>query len=109
LADHRQQLIAKDAKVIALASQDMTEAMSTTLKLNRPGIDFSILADVNAAVSKRYGVFGLTPDLAENEPDIVSDFPSVFIIGPDRRIIWTYVGTGDTDRPKVTQIISNLP
>jgi peroxiredoxin len=109
LADNRQRFIAKDAMVIALAKQSLIEAISTTMKLNRPNIGFPILADVNDAVSKAYGVFGLLPNPADDEPDIVSDFPSIFIVGSDRRIIWSYIGTSDVDRPKVSQIISNLP
>ena len=109
MANNIQRFEAKDALIIALAKQNAREAISTTIELQQPDHNFLILADVNNSVSKDYGVFGLLPNPAEYEPDIVSDFPSVFIIDANRKIIWSYVGTDDHDRPNISQIISNLP
>ncbi len=94
---------------MAIAGQNVTEAISTSVMVNRPNTIISFLADVDSAVAKSYHVFGLPYNPAEGEPNIVSNFPSVFILGPDRKIIWKYIGKTDHDRPSVVEILSNLP
>jgi peroxiredoxin len=101
---------AKNAFLVAIASQDTTEALKTIELLQRPTLDFPILADVSDKVGNLYGVFGMPSNPAENEPaNTLSDYPSIFIVGSDRKLIWQYIGTKDDDRPQLSQILSHLP
>jgi hypothetical protein len=101
---------AKKALVVAIASQDTTEALKTIELLQRPILGFPVLADVNDKAGKLYSVFGMPSNPAEDEPaNRLSDYPSIFIVGPDRKVIWQYVGTKDDDRPQISQILSHLP
>ncbi len=109
MADNQQQFINRDAAIVAIAGQNVTEAISTSVAVNRPNNIISFLADVDSAVAKSYHVFGMPYNPDEGEPNILSNFPSVFVIGPDRRIIWEHLGKTDYDRPSVTDIVNNLP
>ncbi len=62
---------------------------------------FPILADANHAVADAYGVFNLLGDGVAT--------PSVFVIDPGGRIIWSYVGRDANDRPSSAQVLSHLP
>ena len=62
---------------------------------------FPILADANRAVADAYGVFNLLGDGVAT--------PSVFVIDPGGRIVWSYVGKDANDRPSPGQILSHLP
>jgi peroxiredoxin len=109
LVNNQQQFINRDAAIIAIAGQNVTEAISTSLMVNRPNSIISLLADVDNVVAKSYHVFGMPYNPDEGEPNTLSNFPSVFIIGPDRNIIWEYLGKTDHDRPTTIDVISNLP
>lgn len=60
-----------------------------------------MLADPDHRVAEAYGVYNLLGD------DLAA--PSVFVIGTDGRILWSYVGRNSTDRPGVQVIIEHLP
>jgi len=62
---------------------------------------FPILADANHAVADAYGVFNLLGDGVAT--------PSVFVIDPGGRIVWSYIGQDANDRPSPGQILSHLP
>jgi peroxiredoxin len=111
LADKQQQFEAKDAQVLAIASQTAAEALNTVDKLQRPTLPFPILADVNHKVATAYGVFGMPtdPNAPDEPPNTLSAYPSVFILDSNLKIVWKYKGTSDSDRPQLPQIISNLP
>jgi len=62
--------------------------------------EYPILADVNHAVADAYGVFNLLGDSVAT--------PSVFVMDPGGRIVWSYVGTSATDRPSPADILARL-
>jgi peroxiredoxin len=62
---------------------------------------FPILADANHAVADAYGVFNLLGDGVAT--------PSVFVIDPGGRIVWSYIGKDANDRPSAAQVLSHLP
>jgi peroxiredoxin len=62
---------------------------------------FPILADANHAVADAYGVFNLLGDGVAT--------PSVFVIDPGGRIVWSHVGKDVNDRPTADQVLSHLP
>jgi peroxiredoxin len=65
------------------------------------GAVFPILADANHAVAESYGVFNLLGDGVAT--------PSVFIIDPGGRIVWSYLGQDANDRPSTKEVLSRLP
>jgi peroxiredoxin len=62
---------------------------------------YPVLADANHAVADAYGVFNLLGDGVAT--------PSVFVIDPSGRMVWSYVGKDVNDRPTPEQILSHLP
>ena len=62
---------------------------------------FPILADANHAVANAYGVFNLLGDGVAT--------PSVFVIDPSERVIWSYVGQDANDRPPADEVLRHLP
>lgn len=65
------------------------------------GIPFPVLADTDHRVSEAYGVYDLLGDGYAA--------PAVFIIGPEGRILWSYVGRDPGDRPAAEEILAHLP
>ena len=63
--------------------------------------DYPILADVDHAVADAYGVFNLLGDGVAT--------PSVFVIDPAGRIVWSYVGKDANDRPSPADVLSHVP
>ena len=63
--------------------------------------EYALLADADHAVADAYGVFNLLND------DVAT--PSVFVIDPAGRIIWSYVGRDANDRPSAADILSHVP
>lgn len=61
--------------------------------------EFPILADTNENVSKDFGVFNLLGD------NVAA--PATFIIRPDGRVVWGYVGVDIGDRVP-TQLILDV-
>jgi peroxiredoxin len=81
-----------------VAFQDTARAQ-TMAQLISAG--FPILADANHAVADAYGVFNLLGDGVAT--------PSVFVIDPSGRIVWSYIGKDANDRPSAAQVLSHLP
>jgi len=62
---------------------------------------FPVVVDAEHRVSEAYGVYNLLGDgLAA---------PSVFVIAGDGRILWSYIGRDDADRPTTDTILAQLP
>ena len=81
-----------------MAFQDTARAQTMAQLI---GASFPILADANHAVADAYGVFNLLGDGVAT--------PSVFVIDPGGRIIWSYISKDANDRPPAEQILSHLP
>ena len=81
-----------------MAFQDMARAQTMAQAI---GAGFPILADANHAAEDAYGVFNLLGDGVAT--------PSVFIIDPAGRIVWSYVSKDANDRPSAGQILDHLP
>ena len=81
-----------------MAFQDTARAQTMAQLI---GASFAILADANHAVADAYGVFNLLGDGVAT--------PSVFVIDPAGRIIWSYVGRDANDRPPAGQVLDHLP
>ena len=64
------------------------------------GAGFPILSDEDGAVAKDYGVYNLLNDGVAA--------PSAFIITPDRRIVWRFVGESASDRAAVEEILARV-
>jgi len=92
------QFQARKAEILAVAFQDTARARTMAQAI---GADFPILADANHTVADAYGVFNLLGDGVAT--------PSVFVIDPAGRIVWTYVGQDANDRPSAGQILGHLP
>ena len=77
---------------------DIYDTTELSLALN---IDYSVLSDPDAYVTKKYGVFNLLGDGVAT--------PSVFIINSNRTLTWSYVGGDISDRADLKDILSNIP
>lgn len=64
------------------------------------GAGFPILSDVDAEVTRDYGVYNLLKDNLAT--------PSVFIVAPGGRIEWRYVGQSISDRLGPDQILAEV-
>ena len=81
-----------------MAFQDTARAQTMAQLINA---SFPILADANHAVADAYGVFNLLGDGVAT--------PSVFVIDPGGRIVWSYVGQDANDRPPADEVLRHLP
>lgn len=63
--------------------------------------EYPILADVNHSVADAYGVFNLLNDGVAT--------PSVFVVDPTGRMVWSYIGRDIDDRPSPDEILSHVP
>jgi len=91
----------KDAEIIALSTQDIDGARRTAAKTTNVEqvASMTILADLGGSVAKEWKMIA---------SDGV-DAPSAFIINPERKVVWRYIGKIDYDNPPPAQIIANLP
>lgn len=92
------QFRARNAEILALAYQDVSRAQQMA-QLVRP--EYPLLADVSHAVADAYGVFNLLGDGVAT--------PSIFVIDPQGRVIWSFIGKDANDRPSVSDVVSHLP
>ncbi len=68
--------------------------------MERLGLEFPVLQDMDARVTKDYGVFNLLRDgLAA---------PATLLLDGDGAIQWQYIGKYKSDRPSNGQIIGRL-
>ena len=86
-----------DAEILGISMDNISETSTLAETL---GVKYKLLSDPNGKVVKEYGVYNLHGDgLAA---------PAVFIIGPDRGIEWSHVGSNIRDRPSAGEIIAHL-
>ncbi|MCL0029292.1 redoxin domain-containing protein [Dehalococcoidia bacterium] len=86
-----------DAEILGISMDNISETSTLAETL---GVKYKLLSDPNGKVVKEYGVYNLLGDgLAA---------PAVFIIGPDRGIEWSHVGSNIGDRPSAGEIIAHL-
>ena len=85
------------AEVVALAT-----APNQSVRQARDAVSaqYPMLADPDHLVAEAYQVFDLLGDGYAA--------PAVFIIDPSGQIVWSYIGEQDTDRPPVSDILSQL-
>ena len=87
-----------NAELFAISMDDIYDTTSLSLALN---LDYSVLSDNKAYVTKKYGVFNLLGDGVAT--------PAVFIIDSNKTLVWSYVGGDISDRANFEDIISNIP
>ena len=82
-----------------MAVQPQNEAATTVERTEAP---FPILADNEHVVAEAFGVYNL---FTKNDSEAGA---SVFIINPDREILWDYLPEAVTDRAPYQTILDNL-
>ena len=87
-----------DAELFAISMDDIYDTTSLSLALK---LDYSVLSDPDAYVTKKYGVFNLLGDGVAT--------PAVFIIDSNKTLTWSYIGGDISDRADVKDILSNTP
>lgn len=90
----------RDSWVVAVAYQDQSGVQATVGQMAFFGAVpwFPILADQDGRAIQSYG---LVNGAYYN--------PAVFVIDPNRTILWKYISTNDQDRPTGAMIASHLP
>ena len=87
-----------NAELFALSMDDINDTTTLSLELD---LDYSVLSDPDAYVTKKYGVFNLLGDGVAT--------PSVFIIDDSKTVVWSYIGDNISDRAELKDILSNIP
>jgi peroxiredoxin len=98
LQTHYQAFLDAGAEIFSLvvAPIDVVEGWC-----QRAGVSYPMLADSEHRVAEAYGVYNLLGDgLAA---------PAVFVIEPDGRVAWSYVGQRSGDRVAASTILEHLP
>ena len=87
-----------NSELFALSMDDIYDTTTLSLALD---LDYSVLSDPDAYVTKKYGVFNLLGDGVAT--------PSVFIIDDNKTVVWSYIGDNISDRAELKDILSNIP
>jgi len=98
LAQSLPQFEAKQAQILAIAFQNVSEAQLT---VDETKVTYPILADSDHAVAEAYQVYNLLGDGVAT--------PAIFIINPQGQISWSYIGKDLADRPGHDTILAQLP
>jgi peroxiredoxin len=85
-----------NAAILALSLDDAIIQSQTSEKINNR---FEILLDPDAKTVNAFGVYN---------PDDKLSRPSVFLIGPGRKILYRYVGKAIHDRPSTATLLEML-
>jgi peroxiredoxin Q/BCP len=93
-----QQFRSRKVELWAIAFQDVSRAQQMAQLVRA---EYPILADVNHSVADTYGVFNLLNDGVAT--------PSVFVVDPTGRMVWSYIGRDIDDRPSPDEILSHVP
>lgn len=93
VASHFDEIEKWNATVLALSLDDAMIQSKTAEKIEKK---FPILQDPDAKTVNAFGVF--------NPEDKLSR-PSIFLVGPDRKILYHYVGQAISDRPPLATIL----
>ena len=87
----------RNVSLAAISTDDIEDARNMA---ELSGAGFPILSDEEGGVARDYGVFNLLNDGVAA--------PSAFIITPERRIVWRFVGDSPSDRPAVQDILAQV-
>jgi peroxiredoxin Q/BCP len=98
LQSHYQDFQERHVEILGVAVHDIASAQRVA---QVTGATFPLLADPDHAVADAYGVYNLLGDGLAT--------PSVFIVDPSGRIVWSYVGQNASDRPGVQVLLEKLP
>ena len=97
LQENYQQFKALGAEIVALAT---APRQSVRQARDAANAQYPMLADPDHLVAEAYQVYNLLGDGYAA--------PAVFIIDPSGQITWSYIGEHYTDRPTVSDILSQL-
>ena len=78
----------------------MDAALETATLAEELEVAYNLVPDPDGKVVKEYGVYNLHGDGVAT--------PSIFIIGPERSLQWSYVGKDIGDRPSADDILSQV-
>lgn len=87
----KHKLDGKPFAILAVASGEETQDSIAFLNIIK--VNFDVLPDTDAAVTKRWKVYGL---------------PTSFLIGPDGRLLYALTGPTEWDMPETVQLIESL-
>jgi peroxiredoxin Q/BCP len=90
----------RGALLIAISYQSEADAGKS---VEKSGVTFPILADIDHQVADLYGVYGL--ETSQSNKTI----PAVFVIDQNGNIYWAYLGKRDSDRPDAQLVLDNVP
>lgn len=82
--------------VLALSVDDAIIHAGTSEKIQKR---FPLLLDPDAKAIKAFGVFNETEKKA---------WPSIYLVGPDRKVLYHYVGKDMMDRPKTETVLEAI-
>lgn len=85
---------------VSLAAISTDDLGDTRNMAELSGAGFPILSDEEGEAARDYGVFNLLNDGVAA--------PSAFVITPERRIVWRFVGESPSDRPAVEEILAQV-
>jgi peroxiredoxin len=86
--------------LVGIAYQSEADAAKS---VEKSGVTFPILADVDRQVIDLYGIYGLDTSQANKT------VPAVFVIDQAGNVHWAYVGQYAADRPEAQLILDSLP
>ncbi|MCH9679854.1 MAG: peroxiredoxin family protein [Deltaproteobacteria bacterium] len=89
MAEHQDALKAEGIGIAAISIDGEQDSVSLAQRL---GVEFPLLSDPGATVTRQYGVKMQDEDFA---------VPATFVVRPDRTIAWSYIGEVTPDRPAV--------
>ena len=92
-----QEFLNRDAEIVTISMDNLENAKAMTALT---GARYQLLYDSEGVVVRRYGVYNLLGDGVSA--------PSVFIIGKNRSLEWSYVGKNAGDRPTIDDILSKI-
>lgn len=87
-----QEIRNNNAEVLAISLDDAITMSRTAERIK----DYPLLLDPDGKTVKAFGVFN---------PDEKLSRPSVYLIGPDKKVLYSYVGRGLSDRPTTATLM----
>jgi peroxiredoxin len=92
------QIQAAGAQLWAVAPQE--QALNQALR-ERRNLPFPILADVDLAVIRAWGLFN-----ALDEKQRLIPYPAAYLVGQDSRVLWRHLSHETRDRPTPMEIVT---
>ena len=84
------------AEILAVSADTPAEGRRLAADLN---LTYPVVSDSSRKFIRLYGVLHPVEQIAR---------PAVFIVSRERKIVWSYVGQGPTDRPQMDAILKEL-